>query len=160
MLHSSMLEALTKQRHRRWSEVRGAAGYVSCNIVTCVHFAASKVKNPLDFMHFTLHWRKPECARRLGKANDSIADGMLLVNEVGMAPRIEIATTGSKQHERTGAHVLQLCFNHYLHHCFVWSMSLFWAGWDIFWCFLGPIHRLSITQGLSPHKYINVNRHR
>ena len=48
MLLSSVLEA-TKQRHRSWSEVTGAAGYVSC--ATCGHFAGSNLKNPLDLMH-------------------------------------------------------------------------------------------------------------
>lgn len=133
MLLSSVLEALTKQRHRSWSEVTGAAGYVTCNmwafcwfkpeesigLNACVFFSMRMTEKSA----FTLHQRKPEWIRRPAKPNDSIADGMLLVNEVGMAPRMEIATTGSKQHDRTGAQVLQLCFSHYFHPCFVWYMG-------------------------------------
>lgn len=35
-----------------------------------------------------------------------------------------------------------------------------WVSWDMFWCFLGPTHPISITRGLIPHKYINVTRYR
>lgn len=35
-----------------------------------------------------------------------------------------------------------------------------WGSWDMFWCFLGPTHPISITQGLIPHKYIKITSYR